>query len=213
MARSYGIVKSFKAYLAIAEQFPVAKASTLRSELQALGVSLIDCPHNRRKEVADKMIIGEQLLFLRSPFLQRRGLLGVKSVDMLAYAIDNPAPATIILITGDRDFAYAMSILRMRQYQVILVTLPNAHFSLTAPASIYVLYSDMLSKVEQPPGRTSNHQVFGDGRAPSQDMVSHPTMEKVRPTSVCVASAHHPCSLSRPSTASSSTQPPPASSI
>ena len=55
---------------------------------------------------------------------------------MLAYAIDNPAPSTIVLISGDRDFAYALSILRLRRYQVVLVTLPTAHPSLTSQASI-----------------------------------------------------------------------------
>jgi len=55
---------------------------------------------------------------------------------MLAYAIDNPAPATIILISGDRDFAYAFSILRLRQYQLVLVAPPSAHTSLTSQASV-----------------------------------------------------------------------------
>ncbi|KDR73458.1 hypothetical protein GALMADRAFT_72264 [Galerina marginata CBS 339.88] len=55
LVRPYGSVKSFKAYLDISEQIPL----TLRSELQSSGVSLVDCPHNGRKDVADKMIIGE----------------------------------------------------------------------------------------------------------------------------------------------------------
>ncbi|KAF8969794.1 limkain-b1-type NYN domain-containing protein, partial [Flammula alnicola] len=114
VAQPYGSVKSLRAYLGITEHFPVLRALTLRSELQSSGVSLVDCPHNGRKDVADKMII----------------------VDMLAHAIDNPAPSTIVLITGDRDFAYAMSILRLRRYRIILLTLPNAHSSLTAQASI-----------------------------------------------------------------------------
>lgn len=62
MAKPYGSVKSLKAYLAITDQFTVARAITLRSEFQASGVSLIDCPHNGRKEVADKMIIGEEVV-------------------------------------------------------------------------------------------------------------------------------------------------------
>ncbi|KJA27414.1 hypothetical protein HYPSUDRAFT_198186 [Hypholoma sublateritium FD-334 SS-4] len=156
MAKPYGCVKSLKAYLAITDQFTVARAITLRSEFQASGVSLIDCPHNGRKEVADKMII----------------------VDMLAYAIDNPAPSTIILITGDRDFAYAMSILRLRQYQVILATLPNAHSSLIAQASKCIdWYSEVLNQVEQPVARSSNTRVAGFGRAASsQDRVHSPSL-------------------------------------
>ena len=55
---------------------------------------------------------------------------------MLTYAMDNPAPATIIVISGDRDFAYAISTLRLRQYDIVLMTLSNAHISLTSQASL-----------------------------------------------------------------------------
>jgi hypothetical protein len=66
-------------------------------------------------------------------------------VDMLAYALDNPAPSTIVLITGDRDFAYAFSVLKLRRYRTILVTLPNAHASLTFQASIcFDWYRDVV---------------------------------------------------------------------
>jgi len=55
---------------------------------------------------------------------------------MLAYAIDNPPQCTIILISGDRDFAYALSVLQLRRYRVVLVALSNAHASLTSQASL-----------------------------------------------------------------------------
>ncbi|KAF9533393.1 limkain-b1-type NYN domain-containing protein, partial [Crepidotus variabilis] len=108
MARPFGRVRLFRAYLEITDQL------SLRSELQSSGVSLVDCPHNGRKEVADKMIL----------------------VDMLTYVIDNPTPCTIIVISGDRDFAYALSMLKIRHFQMVLVTLPNAHVSLTSQASL-----------------------------------------------------------------------------
>ena len=57
---------------------------------------------------------------------------------MLAYAIDNPAPSTIILLSGDRDFAYAVSILRLRRYRVVIISLPGAHISLKSQASTYL---------------------------------------------------------------------------
>lgn len=59
MAHTYGSVKSLKAYLEITDQVSSARALAMRSELQTSGVSLIDCPHNGRKDVADKMIMGE----------------------------------------------------------------------------------------------------------------------------------------------------------
>jgi hypothetical protein len=55
LARPFGVVKLFKAYLEIPDQ---TRSITLRSELQSSGVSLVDCPHNGRKEVADKMLLG-----------------------------------------------------------------------------------------------------------------------------------------------------------
>ena len=58
MAQKFGSVKLFKAYLEVTEQMPMSRAVLLRSELQSSGVSLTDCPHNGRKDVADKMILG-----------------------------------------------------------------------------------------------------------------------------------------------------------
>lgn len=57
IALQYGSVKTFKAYVELPEQ-ATQKNYLLRSELQLCGVSLIDCPHNGSKDVADKMMIG-----------------------------------------------------------------------------------------------------------------------------------------------------------
>ena len=58
IAQVFGSVKLFKAYLEVTEQVPMSRPVLLRSELQSSGVSLTDCPHNGRKDVADKMILG-----------------------------------------------------------------------------------------------------------------------------------------------------------
>ncbi|EPT05869.1 hypothetical protein FOMPIDRAFT_1021065 [Fomitopsis schrenkii] len=113
IAHRYGSVKTFKAYMELPEQSS-PKSYALRSELQLCGVSLIDCPHNGGKDVADKMMI----------------------VDMMAYAIDTQAPATIILISGDRDFVYAVSVLCLRQYRLVVLAPHAAHASLKAQASV-----------------------------------------------------------------------------
>lgn len=62
---------------------------------------------------------------------------------MLSFAIDNPAPASVVLITGDRDFAYAVSTLKLRGYTVVLVA-PHvcAHASLKAQASVLYDWQD-----------------------------------------------------------------------
>ncbi|GLJ16192.1 hypothetical protein SUGI_0270530 [Cryptomeria japonica] len=41
-------------------------------------------------------------------------------VDMLFWAVDNPAPANYLLISGDRDFANALHQLSMRRYNILL---------------------------------------------------------------------------------------------
>ncbi|KAJ6547353.1 limkain-b1-type NYN domain-containing protein, partial [Mycena capillaripes] len=119
VAHRFGPVKHFKAYMEVPDP-NTSRSFSLRSELQSSGVSLTDCPHkfNGRKNVADQMIM----------------------VDMLAYAMDHPAPATLILISGDRDFAYAVSILRLRRYEVVVISLPvpGAHISLKSQASVYL---------------------------------------------------------------------------
>ena len=61
IAHQYGAVKLFKAYLELSESTSSPKQLGLRSELQSCGVSLTDCPHNGRKDVADKMMIGTPL--------------------------------------------------------------------------------------------------------------------------------------------------------
>ncbi|KAI6109885.1 limkain-b1-type NYN domain-containing protein, partial [Pisolithus sp. B1] len=113
IARIFGSVTTFRAYLDISSQ--PSKSTALRSELQLSGVSVVDCPHNGKKDVVDKMAI----------------------VDMFAFAVDHPPPATVILVAGDRDYAYALSTLRLRNYKVVLIT-PCATSCLEACASFVV---------------------------------------------------------------------------
>lgn len=54
-AHAFGSVKSFRAYLTLSESEKTSHRSNLRSEYQASGVSLTDCPH---EGMADKMMLG-----------------------------------------------------------------------------------------------------------------------------------------------------------
>ena len=56
-ANQFGVITVLKAYLELGTTGP-SKVKSLRSELQSSGVSLIDCPHNGSKDVADKMLLG-----------------------------------------------------------------------------------------------------------------------------------------------------------
>ena len=71
----------------------------------------------------------------------------------MAFIKDTPPPATIILISGDRDFAYLLSTVRWRKYNVVLISNSfMTHESLTAQASIaYDWKSDILNA--QPPSK------------------------------------------------------------
>jgi hypothetical protein len=82
---------------------------------------------------------------------------------MLAHAIDNAAPSTIVLISGDPDFAYALSILRFRRYRIVLITHSNAHQSLRAQASTSF---DWVSEVLEPVGPTLLNQPPSSSSSP-----------------------------------------------
>ncbi|KAF9595336.1 hypothetical protein IFM89_039049 [Coptis chinensis] len=66
-------------------------------------------------------------------------------VDMLFWAVDNPAPANYLLISGDRDFSNALHQLRMRRYNILLAQPPNASAPLVAAAKSVWLWSSLLA--------------------------------------------------------------------
>lgn len=88
-----GAVTTFSAYGDF-NAFP----RRLREGCQRTGVKLVDVP-NGRKDAADKAIL----------------------IDMFLFALDNRPPSSIMLISGDVDFAPALHILGQRGYTVILV--------------------------------------------------------------------------------------------
>lgn len=69
--------------------------------------------------------------------------------DTLTFAMDNPScknSNTIMIISGDRDYAYTLSILRLRMYRVVVVApqLPGAHISLKAQASSFLDWNSII---------------------------------------------------------------------
>jgi len=128
MAHKFGRVTLFKAYLELSENTS-SKTLNLRSELQSSGVTLADCPHNGRKDVADQMLM----------------------IDMVTWCLDDPTPATVILISGDRDFVYAVSAIRQRCYGVVLVVPPQgAHITLKSQANLVLEWKrDILEKQDE----------------------------------------------------------------
>ena len=96
--KPYGELVLFRGYASIGmNHIPTQK----RSDLQLSGCLLVDCPHNGRKEVADKMII----------------------VDAMNFAMNHPDGATLCFVTGDVDYAYMLAVLqRYKQYQTIVIS-------------------------------------------------------------------------------------------
>lgn len=112
-------IVSFKAYLELTtEGVPTSAGKVqLHSELQGSGVSLIDTPKSGRKDVADKMMI----------------------TDLLSFAIDKRPPALIVLLSGDRDFAYPLGILRNRGYEILLIVPPIGATPILEASANYVM--------------------------------------------------------------------------
>ncbi|KAJ1308551.1 hypothetical protein OPQ81_004251 [Rhizoctonia solani] len=173
---AYGSVTQFRAYLELSAPpltglsqsasmessssnlpcFPTSiKTLALRSELQSSGVSLIDCPHNSRKNVADSMLACDLVCFaLDNPTSQ---IPYANYLPASPYPIPNTpfsaiSPAsiptsktTIVLISGDRDFAYPLAVLKARKYEVGLIVPPGgAHPALRAQATWVVNWRDVL---------------------------------------------------------------------
>src|SRR6267154_2575910 len=54
---------------------------------------------------------------------------------MIFHAWDTPLPFIFVVVTGDRDLAYAIAKLRMRLYRVVLISPAGSHPDLTSQAS------------------------------------------------------------------------------
>lgn len=105
----FGSITTFKAYVEKADVLLGGSSNTyqlsLLEQLGLFGVSLCYYPPAMRSSVGERLLL----------------------VDMLLFALDNPAPYTvIILITGHEISPYAISALRLRHYKVVLITPQNS---------------------------------------------------------------------------------------
>ncbi len=95
----FGNLEAIRAYSDISAGCPPVEK---RSDLQLSGCHLIDTPHMNRKEVADKMIIVDALLYVAHHMTES---------------------GTLCFITGDTDYAYLLSRLReLQKLRTILVS-------------------------------------------------------------------------------------------
>lgn len=112
--------------------------------------------------------------------------LSAPIVDMLTYAIDTPAPATVMLISGDRDFVYAVSVLRLRQYHVVVIAPGSAHSSLRSRASeVYDWDATIVNRSAAPlasHGRSSSASVEASAGIPGLDGEHNYRQSRYNPT-------------------------------
>ncbi|KAJ3182694.1 hypothetical protein HDU87_008033 [Geranomyces variabilis] len=127
--RPLGQLVQFRAYVAgPANLVPVAEETMkAQSELSLSGVSLISCPLRGRKKTADAMIVS----------------------DVFTFALDNPAPAAVVLISNDGDFSYALSLLNGRGYTIGLICSEETPSSvLQSSATAVISWADIVPTME-----------------------------------------------------------------
>ncbi|KAL6219652.1 hypothetical protein ACLB2K_007411 [Fragaria x ananassa] len=86
-------------------------------------------------------------------------------VDMLFWAVDNPAPANYLLISGDRDFSNALHQLRMRRYNILLAQPHKASAPLIAAAKSVWLWTSLSAG--GPPLTTGESSQLANGSTSS----------------------------------------------
>jgi hypothetical protein len=113
-------------------------------------------------------------------------------VDMLLWAVDNPAPANFMLISGDRDFSNALHQLRMRRYNILLAQPPKASVPLMAAAKTLWLWTSLSAG--GPPLSSGESSQFANGfHTTNHETSQYPVSE--------------PIQLSQPMTAGNSENP------
>lgn len=93
-------------------------------------------------------------------------------VDMLFWAVDNPAPANYLLISGDRDFSNALHQLRMRRYNILLAQPQKASAPLVAAAKSVWLWTTLL--VGGPPLSNGESQLGNSSFVSSSETLQIP---------------------------------------
>ncbi|KAL0541736.1 hypothetical protein IC582_021791 [Cucumis melo] len=91
-------------------------------------------------------------------------------VDMLFWAVDNPAPANYLLISGDRDFSNALHQLRMRRYNILLAQPQKASAPLVAAAKSVWLWMSLVAG--GPPMSSTESSQLVNGIPTSEPQIS-----------------------------------------
>lgn len=83
-------------------------------------------------------------------------------MDMMAFALDTEAPATIVLLSGDRDFVYALSVLGNRGYHTVVIAPQHSHPKFSHRASEILDWDALVvRKQDAPHGRRRASDITG----------------------------------------------------
>ncbi|QRW01729.1 NYN domain protein [Ceratobasidium sp. AG-Ba] len=208
------------------------KTLVLRSELQSSGVSLIDCPHDSRKNVADAMLACDLVCFAldhpTTPSISYPSLIPSSPYSIPSTPFSyvsappiSPPKTTVVLVSGDRDFAYPLAVLKARRYEVGLIIPPGgAHPALRAQASWVLNWKDVMedaavhaeargdlnSNASVNPSRSAGQASNANGTASTSNQ---PTEHRANPRRSSFASRRGSVSGSRRGSISSSSPAPP----
>ncbi|CAN7012460.1 unnamed protein product [Brassica rapa subsp. trilocularis] len=94
----------------------------VQQALSSAGISLNHVPSGK-KDASDKKIL----------------------VDMFLWVLENPAPANLMLISGDGDFSYALNRLRMLRYNILLAHPLQASPFLVASARTSWMWRSLIA--------------------------------------------------------------------
>ena len=100
--RNFGRVVESRLYADSGKQWKGASAPRQRALLERLGITLIDCPTEDKREAVDKKII----------------------CDAVVWAVSRASrslPCSVVLVSGDGDFAYMLSRLRSLGVRIIVI--------------------------------------------------------------------------------------------
>lgn len=149
----------------------------VRVQLERAGVAVFDAVHAGKKDVADKMLVSR----------------------MFEFAL-NHKTATIVLISGDVDFAIALSVLRLHGYKIVVVLPSHTDTRDELKKLAHKLYrvGDILSPEEQfvPPAPAVVSTVALQGRASASADSSDDEIERTKKDDDAELSAHSAHSLS-----------------
>ncbi|KAG8894857.1 hypothetical protein FRC01_012702, partial [Tulasnella sp. 417] len=119
----------------------------MKNDLSLSGVKLRDCPYYTGKKGA----VGKTMV-----------------VDMMVYALERPRTTTVLLISGDRENAYAISTLRNRGYSVKLLA-PAEHLLPGLQALVDVLDWNAIFRPDLPPSELTDFNALGGDESEEEE--------------------------------------------